>query len=547
MKLSDYIRHFEQIDKVQDESVKRVLTPEQAFIFRDILAKYNTDARFAILNSKSGSGKTTLIRALQKHCQASGINIKVTATTGKASSALGGQTIHSYLGLKMLTNDEATTKDEALKLTTDIDNLAEMPDILVIDEASMIGQKLFSIIQKARFNFVFFVLDIEQLPPVKEKKVEWDIVADLKYTLTKTLRAKDPAMTALFDDFKSYKEGNMSNFSLNDYINGNNIVLMDWEDVDYIPTNSECCSVAYRNKLVEYLVAKLTTPQHNRYNLNNGVIETRMVTKMDKDGQYKLNSNGYYVRDFEDAQIFFNGEDVQIDKLISQTKEIVSKGYCNYNGHRISMNKNKTGLTISAHSSSKIIPPAKEPIEYKCYLKFPPDDVIQHTTLACINNEHFVLLWDNTEEEFNNLQQEYFQQLLPSLKIMQAIKKFHKHHDKNDIRHLDYDIREALTQNGTIDFFKWWNNHIETSIRKRRWSDYLGVSSVCSARPTTSRTIHKAQGISIPAVVIFDDSFYGASLSAQYVGLTRAKHGVILVAGTPREWKDGIETEEEYV
>lgn len=418
MKLSDYIRHFEQIDKVQDESAKRVLTPEQAFIFRDILAKYNTEARFAILNSKSGSGKTTLIRALQKHCEASNINIKVTATTGKASSALGGQTIHSYLGLKMLTNDDATTKDEALKLTTDIDDLISKPDILVIDEASMIGQKLFSVIQKARFNFVFFVLDIEQLPPVKEKRVEWDIVADLKYTLTKTLRAKDPAMTALFDDFKSYKEGSMPNFSLNDYINGNNIVMMDWEDVDCIPTNSECCSVAYRNKLVEYLVAKLTTPKHNKYNLNNGVIETRMVAKMNQDGQYEPSSNGYYVRDFEDAQVFFNGEDVQIDKLTSQTQEIVSKGYCNYNGYKISMNKNKNGLTISAHSSSKIIPPAKEPIEHKCYLKFPPDDVIQNTTLACINNKHFVLLWDNTEEEFNNLQQKYFQQLLPSLKIM---------------------------------------------------------------------------------------------------------------------------------
>ena len=49
-------------------------------------------------------------------------------------------------------------------------------------------------------------------------------------------------------------------------------------------------------------------------------------------------------------------------------------------------------------------------------------------------------------------------------------------------------------------------------MRKKRWADFLSVKSVVSARPTTSRTIHKAQGISVPAVVVTDMSFYGASL-----------------------------------
>lgn len=537
MKLSDYIIKFENIDKAQEANSRNVLTQDQANIFRDIFKNYKKN-RYAVLMARSGSGKTTLIRAIAKHCDANGISCVLTATTGKAASAIGGQTIHSYLGLKMTTNDNATNKDEALVLTSEVSADVEKPQILIIDEASMCGQRLFSSIESARFPFVFFVMDGEQLPPVKEKKVEWDIVCDLQYTLTQTLRAKEPRMTKLFDDFRSYKEGKLDHFDLYEHINGENIVLIDWDDVDYIPTNSECCSVAYRNKLVEFLVKRLTTKEHNMYNLNTGVTESRMIAT-----EPIPEENGYYKREFADTQIFFNGEDVKIDKLTKETQQIVEKGYAYYNGYKISINKSGSGLTISAHNSCKVEYNAKEPREHKVFIKFPKDDVITNTTLACINDKHFVLLWDGTEDELNSLVDSYFMRLLPYLRTVQSIRKWYKHHDKNDIRHLDYDIQQELKTKTKREFDMWFATHRETADRKSRWSDFMNIKKIASARHTTSRTVHKSQGISIPACVIFDDSFYGASLSAQYVALTRAKHGIILVKNTPDEWKNS----EDYI
>lgn len=531
MKLSELIKNFEEMDK-EELNRKRVLTDDQSVIFRDIIANYK-DKKNALLDARSGSGKTTLIRALQNYCKDNNINLVVTASTGKASSALGGKTIHSFLGLKMEANDNADSVDDALKLTQKENNDNIIPDILIIDEASMIGDKLLSAIKKSNFPFVFYVMDSEQLPPVKEKKVDWESFADLKYTLTKTLRAKDPAMVKLFDDFKSHKDGSLENFILDDYVNNKNIVKIDWNDCDFIPRNSICTAVAYRNALVEYLVDKLTDIGHNLYCLNSGIIETRMTV----EDENKLNSNGYYARTFKDVPIFYNGEDVKIDLLQKETKILATMGYVKYKGYSISMNSKKNGLMVSAHESAKAYPPAKEPIDDKVYISFPPDDVLEHTTLACVNDKHFILLWDNSEDEFNRIIGEKFSKLLPRLKTLKTIKNWYKKYDELAIQHLDSEIQFALKTNKYKEFMEWFGGHWESIDRKNKWVDFLSTNKIVSARKTTARTCHKVQGMSIPCVVITDESFYGASLAAQYVSLTRGKYGLILVENTPTEWR----------
>ena len=484
-----------------------------------------------------------MIRALQNYCNQQDIALVVTASTGKAASSLGGQTIHSFLGLRMEANDNAEKVEDALQLTVKENNDNIIPDILIIDEASMIGEKLLKAIKNANFPFVFFVMDSEQLPPVKEKKVEWDKVADLKYTLTKTLRAKEPEMVRLFNDFKSYKEGNIKDFNLDDYVNNKNIIKINWNECDYIPKNSQCTAVGYRNALVEYLVENLTQDGHNLYCLNSGIIETRMTV----DEEPKLNSNGYYVRKFKDVPIFYNGEDVKIDLLQKETKILATMGYVKYKGYSISMNSKKNGLIVSPHESCSIYPPAKEPLEDKIYISFPPDDVLEHTTLACVTDKHFILLWDNSEDEFNNILSEKFNRLLPRLKVLKSVKNWYKKFDELSISNLDGEIQYALKNNKYKEFMEWFSGHWESVERKQRWADFLSTNKIVSARKTTSRTLHKAQGMSIPCVVITDQSFYGASLSAQYVGLTRGKYGLILVENTPEDWKNKIkENEEDY-
>ena len=541
MKLSELIKKFELMDN-EELGGKRVLTEDQSYIFKDIITNYKK-AKYAVLDARSGSGKTTLIRALQNYCNQQDISLVVTASTGKAASSLGGQTIHSFLGLRMEANDNAEKVEDALQLTIKENNDNIIPDILIIDEASMIGEKLFKAIKNANFPFVFFVMDSEQLPPVKEKKVEWDKIADLKYTLTKTLRAKDPEMVKLFNDFKSYKEGNIKDFNLDDYVNNKNIIKINWNECDYIPKNSQCTAVGYRNALVEYLVENLTQDGHNLYCLNSGIIETRMTV----DEEPKLNSNGYYVRKFKDVPIFYNGEDVKIDLLQKETKILATMGYVKYKGYSISMNSKKNGLIVSSHENCSIYPPAKEPLEDKVYISFPPDDVLEHTTLACVNDKHFILLWDNSEDEFNNILSEKFNRLLPRLKVLKSVKNWYKKFDELSISNLDGEIQYALKNNKYKEFMEWFSCHWESVERKQRWADFLSTNKIVSARKTTARTLHKAQGMSIPCVIITDQSFYGANLSAQYVGLTRGKYGLILVENTPEEWKKKIiKSEEDY-
>lgn len=541
VKLSELIKKFEAMDN-EETGGKRVLTEDQKYIFKDIITNYKK-VKYALLDARSGSGKTTLIRALQNYCTQQDISLVVTASTGKAASSLGGQTIHSFLGLRMEANDNAEKVEDALQLTVKENNDNIIPDILIIDEASMIGEKLLKAIKNANFPFVFFVMDSEQLPPVKEKKVEWEKIADLKYTLTKTLRAKDPEMVRLFNDFKSYKEGNIKDFSLDDYVNNKNIIKINWNECDYIPKNSQCTAVGYRNALVEYLVENLTQDGHNLYCLNSGIIETRMTV----DEEPKLNSNGYYVRKFKDVPIFYNGEDVKIDLLQKETKILATMGYVKYKGYSISMNSKKNGLIVSPHESCSIYPPAKEPLEDKIYISFPPDDVLEHTTLACVNDKHFILLWDNSEDEFNNILSEKFNRLLPRLKVLKSVKNWYKKFDELSISNLDGEIQYALKNNKYKEFMEWFNGHWESIERKQRWSDFLSTNKIVSARKTTARSIHKSQGLSIPSVVVTDQSFYGASLSAQYVALTRCKYGLILVENTPEDWKKKIiESEEDY-
>lgn len=541
MKLSELIKKFESMDN-EELGGKRILTEDQAYIFKDIIANYKK-AKYAVLDARSGSGKTTLIRALQNYCNQQDIRLVVTASTGKAASSLGGQTIHSFLGLRMEANDNAEKVEDALQLTVKENNDNIIPDILIIDEASMIGEKLLKAIKNANFPFVFFVMDSEQLPPVKEKKVEWDKVADLKYTLTKTLRAKEPEMVRLFNDFKSYKEGNIKDFNLDDYVNNKNIIKINWNECDYIPRNSQCTAVGYRNALVEYLVENLTQDGHNLYCLNSGIIETRMTV----DEEQKLNSNGYYVRKFKDVPIFYNGEDVKIDLLQKETKILATMGYVKYKGYSISMNSKKNGLIVSSHESCSIYPPAKEPLEDKIYISFPPDDVLEYTTLACVNDKHFILLWDNSEDEFNNILSEKFNRLLPRLKVLKSVKNWYKKFDELSISNLDGEIQYALKNNKYKEFMEWFSGHWESIERKQRWADFLSTNKIVSARKTTARSIHKSQGLSIPSVVVTDQSFYGASLSAQYVALTRCKYGLILVENTPEDWKKKIiESEEDY-
>jgi ATP-dependent exoDNAse (exonuclease V) alpha subunit len=129
-----------------------------------------------LLTGQAGSGKTWTINEFVKQAKRKHKKVVVTATTGLASSHIGGQTIHSWSGMGLddhLHDDYIYTMSETRK--KDI----RKTDVLIIDEISMMHDYNLDMVDEAmriiRENDspfggiqVILVGDFFQLPPVKQ-------------------------------------------------------------------------------------------------------------------------------------------------------------------------------------------------------------------------------------------------------------------------------------------------------------------------------------------------------------------------------------------
>ena len=133
------------------------------------------------ITGPGGTGKTALIKYIQKDAVRKGFNIQVCALTGCAAVLLEckAKTLHSWAGIGLGTAslDQLITK--IMKNRYAKDNWKNT-DILVVDEVSMMSQKLFELLdaigKTVRKNSrpfggiqLIFSGDFYQLPPVGDK------------------------------------------------------------------------------------------------------------------------------------------------------------------------------------------------------------------------------------------------------------------------------------------------------------------------------------------------------------------------------------------
>jgi ATP-dependent exoDNAse (exonuclease V) alpha subunit len=157
------------------------------------------------LTGQPGCGKTYTINRFVEECEAKGIYPAITASTGIASTHIGGVTIHSWIGMGDLLYDidQGNIIDDYR-----IDEIAWRPwilwkvkktKVLVIDEVSMLSGALLDIVDRicraARGNSkpfggiqIILVGDMYQLPPVTRDGKEIDFV--FKSMAWKTLDLK---------------------------------------------------------------------------------------------------------------------------------------------------------------------------------------------------------------------------------------------------------------------------------------------------------------------------------------------------------------------
>ena len=133
------------------------------------------------ITGPGGTGKTALIRCLQKDASKKGINIQVCALTGCAAVLLEckAKTIHSWAGIGLGNGTIENIINKIMKNKYTKGKWKET-NILIIDEVSMMSQKLFELLDTigkvVRCNQkpfggiqVIFSGDFYQLPPVGSK------------------------------------------------------------------------------------------------------------------------------------------------------------------------------------------------------------------------------------------------------------------------------------------------------------------------------------------------------------------------------------------
>lgn len=133
------------------------------------------DPLLLIIIRRVGTGKSYLINAIKSLLQHS---CAVTATTGKAAFSIHGCTIHSLLKLPVGTKgNKDFTGQSLVRLQNTLKNIS----YIIIDEYSMLGQKIFAWVDKRcrqatgltdqlfGGKSIILVGDPAQLPPVADK------------------------------------------------------------------------------------------------------------------------------------------------------------------------------------------------------------------------------------------------------------------------------------------------------------------------------------------------------------------------------------------
>lgn len=191
------------------------------------------------LTGPGGTGKTALIKYIQKDAYRKGFNIQVCALTGCAAVLLEckAKTLHSWagIGLGNGTVEQLTTK---IMKNRFLKSNWKDTDILIVDEVSMMSQKLFELLdaigKTVRKNsrpfggiHLIFSGDFYQLPPVGDKDdietVRFCFESPLWFQtfykenhiqLTKIFRQSDPVYQKILNQIREGKLKRSSNEAL---------------------------------------------------------------------------------------------------------------------------------------------------------------------------------------------------------------------------------------------------------------------------------------------------------------------------------------------
>jgi adenylate kinase len=273
-----------EFDKYQREAIKVCLTNKYKKVF---------------ISGVAGSGKSAIINYIKKEFNKTRIDNDIVAPTNMASRNIGGKTLHVEFNIRPNENIEAKSEDEFIlfdNFTFDNeDKLSKYDKVLIVDEVSMVGKNLLTkTLDKSIYTKMILFGDLEQLPPVKDTKVNYSKYVDKHIHLKNNYRATNKNVSKWIAEFRNTHKlnPNIPKFKLNMF-----------DEDTYI--------IGYTNKAISKMEKKLI-----KYNNNTKVILFSPIIKggekiYDNGDTVKLLKESYYQLDIDDiASELLNDDDL---------------------------------------------------------------------------------------------------------------------------------------------------------------------------------------------------------------------------------------------
>jgi len=168
-----------QFNEEQLEAIERIVKWFNAWVLGD------RSKQIFFLTGYAGTGKTSLARAAAMRCVPSEARIEYIAPTGKAASRLRKNGCHAARTLHQFTYSIRGEDEEGDPIFTEKLSLDYHPALIVMDEASMVGQYNLEAVMSHGIP-ILALGDLGQLPPVKAP--HGLTPEDVDYSLTKIMR-----------------------------------------------------------------------------------------------------------------------------------------------------------------------------------------------------------------------------------------------------------------------------------------------------------------------------------------------------------------------
>jgi exodeoxyribonuclease-5 len=302
---------------------------------------YNGKGMFFTLSGPAGSGKTTIVKEAIANFRKP---LRISAPTHKAckvvakSTGLFSVTIQALCGLRPDTKiDNVNQKAFVQKAEPMIRNY----NIVIIDEASMLGKSILTLIMELALEHntkVLFMGDIYQLPPVKEKVSSVFTHPDIEvFQLTKVERQQDsnPLMKVFdgirsdieskFDKFEHVTDLNLKGEGIEYFIEGQEFfktVMETFKSEDYRLNPNHAKVLAWRNETVKawngYIRQQIYGQNAEPVMLNEVLMSYTHVYDEALRMTLIINSAEYKVTSLEKTFIHIDGVKIEIYRVLMQ-------------------------------------------------------------------------------------------------------------------------------------------------------------------------------------------------------------------------------------